>query len=83
MEGFRDEKPLLMLPGPSEASYEVIKASMTLLPHYGKDWKRIHEETVELSKKVFDTKGDVLLLPVPGSAAIDHAIKHWKRSGAP
>lgn len=77
MDYFLDEKPLLMLPGPSEAPEKVIKASTTLLPHYGKEWKRVYEETVELSKKVFDTDEDVILFPVPGSAAIEAAIANF------
>ncbi|MCS7386073.1 MAG: hypothetical protein NDF55_04985 [archaeon GB-1867-005] len=40
-------KPLLMIPGPTEASNRVLKAlSCPVIPHYGENWKPIYHETI-------------------------------------
>jgi len=68
------ERPLLMLPGPSQPSEDVLKAAASILPHYGPEWKKVHEETVELSKKLFNTSGEVILFPTPGFLAIETGL---------
>lgn len=70
-----DWKPILMIPGPSEVAPEVLAAlSRPILPHYGREWGKIYEETVDLAAKVFDTRGEVILFPAPGSAALEMGI---------
>ncbi len=65
----------LMIPGPVEADEEVLSAiSEPTLPHYGSRWMPIFVETTNLLKQLFETQGDVLMIPGPGSAALDGAI---------
>lgn len=68
-------KPILMVPGPSEVSPEVLAAaSMPPLPHFGRIWGKIYEETTSLAQKPFGTSGEVILVPAPGSAALEMGI---------
>ena len=68
-------KPILMVPGPSEVAPEVLAAaSKPPLPHFGRQWGKIYEETVALAQKPFGTSGEVLLVPAPGSAALEMGI---------
>jgi len=68
-------KPILMVPGPSEVAPEVLAAaSMPPLPHFGRQWGKIYEETVTLAKKPFGASGEVILVPAPGSAALEMGI---------
>ena len=68
-------KPIIMAPGPAEVSPETLAAvSMPPLPYFGRQWGRIYKETVELAKKPFGTRGDVILVPTPGSAALEMGI---------
>ena len=69
-----NDHPLLMLPGPSQPSEEVLKAAASILPHYGREWKKVHEETVKLAKMVFKTSGEVILFPTPGFLAIETGL---------
>ncbi len=65
-------KPLLMIPGPTEASNRVLKAlSCPVIPHYGENWKPIYHETIQMLKQLFKTKGEVFILPGAGSLAAE------------
>jgi len=65
---------MLMIPGPSQPDPEVLAAlSQPVLPHYGREWKAIYDDTTSDLKKVFATKKDVLLVPVPGQVALEMA----------
>jgi alanine-glyoxylate transaminase / serine-glyoxylate transaminase / serine-pyruvate transaminase len=67
---------LLMIPGPSQPDPEVLKAlAEPVLPHYGERWKSIYEDTTSKLKRVFGTtKGEVLLMPVPGQVAVETSV---------
>ncbi|MEM2068873.1 MAG: alanine--glyoxylate aminotransferase family protein [Nitrososphaerota archaeon] len=68
-------KPILMIPGPTEVPYEVLASvSMPVYPHYGKEWGEIYEETTKLAAEVFNTSGEVIIFPGPGSAALEMGI---------
>ncbi len=64
-----------MIPGPSQPDPEVLKAlAEPVLPHYGPEWKPIYEDTTSKLKRVFGTKNDVLLMPVPGQVAVETSV---------
>jgi alanine-glyoxylate transaminase/serine-glyoxylate transaminase/serine-pyruvate transaminase len=65
----------LMIPGPVQPKDDVMKAmGGEVMPHYGSAWTRIYNETTELLKDVFNTKGDVFILVGSGSAGIDACL---------
>ena len=64
-----------MIPGPSQPDPEVLKAlAEPVLPHYGAHWKSIYDDTTTKLRKVFGTKNDVLLMPVPGQVAVETSV---------
>ena len=66
---------MLMIPGPSQPDPEVLKAlSEPVLPHYGAEWKGIYGDTTSRLKKVFGTRNDVVLMPVPGQVAVETSV---------
>ncbi|RLB41101.1 MAG: alanine--glyoxylate aminotransferase family protein, partial [Deltaproteobacteria bacterium] len=65
----------LMIPGPIELDPKVLAImSEPLVAHYGEEWTAFYKETTELLQKIFQTGGDVFLLPGSGSAALDAAL---------
>lgn len=69
----RKEK-ILMIPGPTELSSEVLNTmSRPLLAHYMDDWLPIYRETVDLTKKVLRTKNDTFIITGSGSAGMEAA----------
>ena len=76
------DRKTLMIPGPSEAHPEVLSVlSKPIMPHYGIDWGRIYEETCERLKEIFNTKQSVIILPGPGSAALELAVGNLLEPG--
>lgn len=68
-------KPILMIPGPTEVPSEVLASvSMPVYPHYGREWAEIYEETTKLAAQIFNTSGEVIIFPGPGSAALEMGI---------
>jgi alanine-glyoxylate transaminase/serine-glyoxylate transaminase/serine-pyruvate transaminase len=64
-----------MIPGPTEVPHEVLASvSMPVYPHYGRDWAEIYEETTKLAAQLFNTSGEVIIFPGPGSAALEMGI---------
>jgi len=64
-----------MIPGPTEVPPEVLASvSMPIRPHYGRDWFEIYEEVIKLAAQVFNTRGEVIIFPGPGSAALEMGI---------
>jgi alanine-glyoxylate transaminase/serine-glyoxylate transaminase/serine-pyruvate transaminase len=64
-----------LIPGPVEADETVLEAiGEQILPHYGPQWMALFNETTDLLRKLYGTTGDVLMIPGPGSAAIDGAV---------
>ena len=65
----------LMIPGPVDVEDEVLAAmSSASMPHYGADWLEIYHDVIAMLKQIFQTENDVLLMPGPGSAALDAAL---------
>lgn len=76
-------KPLkLMIPGPIQPDQDVLDAmSSPVIPHYGDEWASFYGHTIELLGKVFNTRGDVFLMPGSGTAAIDACFGSALASG--
>jgi len=76
------KRRLFMLPGPSEPYPEVLeKLQSRVLPHYGPDWEKTFGMVREDLKKVFQTKGEVILYPGSGEAATHMAIGNVVKPG--
>jgi alanine-glyoxylate transaminase/serine-glyoxylate transaminase/serine-pyruvate transaminase len=72
-----------MIPGPVAVDDDVLAAmAEPTLPHYGAHWMEVFTETVDLLKQLFETQNDVLLMPGPGSGALDTAIGSLLPGGA-
>ena len=72
----------LMIPGPVDVDDEVLAAlAQQVMPHYGRDFLAVYDETLGCLKQVFNTAHDLLLVPGPGSAALDAAIGSIARTG--
>jgi aspartate aminotransferase-like enzyme len=71
-----------MIPGPSEPEPEVLSAlSLPILPHYGKEWKAVYDDTTSKLQKIFKTKSDVIIVPVPGQLAVEMAVANLVPKG--
>ena len=71
-----------MTPGPSEPEPEVLSAmALPILPHYGKLWKPVYDDTCAKLKKVFKTTGDVVIVPVPGQLTVEMAVANFVTKG--
>jgi len=71
-----------MIPGPVDAEDDVLAAlAEPVLPHYGKQWMAIYDETVERLKRLFGTSNDLFLMPGPGTAGLDAALGSLMRTG--
>ncbi len=67
--------PHLMIPGPVESEDDILAAlSQPTMPHYGPLWMPLFNETTDLLKRLFRTSYDMLIIPGPGSGALDAAI---------
>jgi alanine-glyoxylate transaminase / serine-glyoxylate transaminase / serine-pyruvate transaminase len=64
-----------MIPGPVDADEATLSAfGAPTRPHYGSEWMPTYRDTCRLLQKLFETTGDVLMVPGPGTAAIDAAV---------
>ncbi|MDA4114638.1 MAG: alanine--glyoxylate aminotransferase family protein [Thaumarchaeota archaeon] len=71
-----------MIPGPSEPEPEVLaELSLPILPHYGARWLAVYNETTAMMQKVFKTKNEVLIIPVPGQLAVEMAALNLVSKG--
>lgn len=65
----------LMIPGPVDADDDVLTAlSEQTRPHYGAIWIPIFNAAVDYLKRLYETRCDVVLMPGPGSGALDAGI---------
>jgi len=65
----------LMIPGPIQIAPEVLsEMGRQIVPHYGREWTSFYNETLNLLKQIFQTGGDVYIIPGSGSAGLDAAI---------
>ncbi|MCS4539426.1 MAG: alanine--glyoxylate aminotransferase family protein [Thaumarchaeota archaeon] len=73
---------LLMIPGPSEPEPEVLSTlSLPILPHYGDKWKVLYDDTTSKLQKVFRTKNDVIIVPIPGQLTVEMAVANLVTPG--
>jgi aspartate aminotransferase-like enzyme len=64
-----------MVPGPVDSDDDVLSAlSQPTLPHYGPLWMPLFNETTRLLQNLFHTTNDVLMMPGPGTGALDAAV---------
>ena len=72
----------LMIPGPIQPDSEVLAAmGGPVRAHYGAGFTRYYAETTALLQRVFETRGDVYIMPGSGTAAIDACIGSAFSSG--
>ena len=65
----------LLIPGPVSVSADVLAALGRPVPaHYGDEWVALHRRLTASLADIFGTKGDVLLLFGPGTAAIETCL---------
>jgi alanine-glyoxylate transaminase/serine-glyoxylate transaminase/serine-pyruvate transaminase len=75
VEPIHGERTILMIPGPTELHPAVRDVlSKPIVAHYGPEWKIQYEETVRLSAEIFRTKGEVFIMPTPGTVALETGI---------
>ncbi|NIP67118.1 aminotransferase class V-fold PLP-dependent enzyme [Candidatus Bathyarchaeota archaeon] len=73
---------LHMLPGPSEPYPEVLeKLQRQVLPHYGPEWEEAFNRVCEDLKKIFQTKGEIILYPGSGEPATHMVIANMVKPG--
>jgi alanine-glyoxylate transaminase / serine-glyoxylate transaminase / serine-pyruvate transaminase len=73
---------MLMIPGPSEPEPEILaELSLPILPHYGDRWMSVYTETTSLLQKVFKTKNEVIIPPIPGELSVEMAAANLLDKG--
>ncbi len=66
-----------MLPGPTNVPPRVMRAMLKpLIGHRGPEFKQIHSEVLEKTKRVFETKGDLFILTASGTGATECALQN-------
>ncbi|AXI25439.1 aminotransferase [Methanofervidicoccus sp. A16] len=77
-----DHEKLLMIPGPTMVSSEVLNAmAYPIIGHRTEEFRTLLEDTVEKMKKVFITEGDVYIITGSGTAVMDMAIANTVDKG--
>ena len=75
-------KKILMIPGPSEAHPDVLNVlSLPIMPHYGKQWGEIYEDTCKQLAKIFNTKQSVIILAGPGGLGLELSVANLIEPG--
>ncbi len=65
----------LMIPGPIQPAQDVLDAmGGPVEPHYGPDWVRFHNQTLDMLRQVYGTQGDAFILVGSGSSALDACL---------
>lgn len=73
---------LLMITGPSIVDPEtMLEMAKPTLSHVSEEFDRIHRETIEMLRNVFGTKGEIVVIPGSGTAAIELAIRTSVKRG--
>jgi alanine-glyoxylate transaminase/serine-glyoxylate transaminase/serine-pyruvate transaminase len=71
-----------MIPGPVDAEDDVLAAmAEPTLPHYGKVWLAVYNETTSLLKQLFGTRHDMLIMSGPGTVGLEAAMGSLLRPG--
>ncbi|NVM54121.1 MAG: alanine--glyoxylate aminotransferase family protein [Candidatus Helarchaeota archaeon] len=73
---------LLMIPGPVQTHPRVYEAmARPLIGHRTPEFKKIYNETLELFKKILDTKNDAFIFTGSSTSAMDSAIANLVQPG--
>src|SRR5437899_2818846 len=71
-----------MLPGPTNVPPRVMRAMMKpLIGHRGPEFKELYHRTLDQTKKVFETKGDLVILTSSGTGATECALQNVTDDG--
>jgi len=64
-----------MIPGPVQLAPEVLaEMSKPIVPHYGHEWTSFYNQTIEQLRHIFQTDGDIYVIPGSGSVGLDAGI---------
>lgn len=73
---------MLMIPGPSEVYPEVLATlSKPAMPHYGSHWGETYLRICDDLKKIFRTRGDVMIQVGSGTSAMEMAVANLIEPG--
>jgi len=73
---------VLMIPGPSEVYPEILATlSKPVMPHYGSQWGETYLKICDDLKKIFKTKGDVMIQVGSGTSAMEMAVANLIEPG--
>ncbi len=71
-----------MLPGPTNVPPRVMRAMMKpLMGHRGPDFKEVHSQVLQKTKKVFETKDDLFILTASGTGSTECALQNITDDG--
>ncbi len=71
-----------MLPGPTNVPERVTRAMYTpIINHRSDDFVELYEDTVEKTKKVFQTQGDAVCLSASGTGAVEASVVNLIKKG--
>ncbi len=71
----KEQKQLIMLPGPTNVPYRTIRAMMKpMINHRGPEFQALYEGIMENLKYVFQTKNEVFVLTSSGTGSIECAV---------
>ncbi len=72
-----------MTPGPTQVDPDVLLTmSMPVLNHVSSDFDSIHAETLSMLGRVFNTKGEIIVLPGSGTSAMELALRAGIKPGS-
>ncbi len=71
----KEQRQLIMLPGPTNVPYRTIRAMMKpMINHRGPEFQALYESIMENLKYVFQTKNEVFVLTSSGTGSIECAV---------
>ncbi len=71
-----------MLPGPTNVPQRVIQAMVRpIINHRGPEFRELYARLIENSKRVFETKGDLIILSASGTGGVEAAVTNITAPG--
>ena len=78
----KEERQLIMLPGPTNVPNRVMRAMMKpIINHRGPKFEALYESIMENLKYVFQTKNEAFVLTSSGTGSIECAFSNLVNSG--
>lgn len=69
-------RSILMIPGPSLVDPEtLLDMAKPTLNHFSEEFDQIHRETLDMLRKVFGTRGRIVLIPGSGTAGLELGVR--------